>query len=263
MNPAAKGTILEKIALATKKRLEGRKGPMPLWELTEARLPHPFLQAFASHEPHYIAEIKRKSPSAGDLAPTADPVAVAGQYLASGATAISVLTETEYFNGSLEFLSQIRARYPQSLLLMKDFIIDEYQLFEGRIHGADAALLMASLLDQEELPRIYDFALTLGLTPLVEVHDEGELVRALDLGAALIGVNSRNLRTMEVSLDVARSLVKLVPKGKTLIAESGIRSGAEVRELYNLGYRGVLVGTSLMAGGAPGEALRRLKEEAK
>lgn len=263
MNPAAKGTVLEKIALSTRKRLDARKSNMPLSQLSEVRKPHAFAKAFTTPGVHVIAEIKRKSPSAGALALDADPLEVATEYLANGATALSVLTEQEYFHGELEFLTRIRECFPDSLLLMKDFVIDEYQLFEGRLHGADAALLIASLLDEEELPRLYAFARSLGLTPLVEVHDEAEMERALALGAELIGVNSRNLRTMEVSLDVARTLSKIAPEGRTLIAESGIQSGAQIRELSKLGYRGFLVGTSLMKGGSPGEALKRLIGETK
>ncbi len=262
MNPAAKGTVLEKIALSTRKRLDARKSNMPLSQLSEVRRPHAFLKAFAAPGVHVIAEIKRKSPSEGDLALHADPVAVAGEYLKNGATALSVLTEVEYFNGSLDFLTQIRDRFPDSLLLMKDFILDEYQLFEGRLHGADAALLIAALLDEEELPRLYAFARTLGLMPLVEVHDEAEMKRAISLGAELIGVNNRNLRTMEISLEVARALAPL-GRGKTLIAESGIRTGADVKGLAALGYQGFLVGTSLMKGGSPGEALKQLIGESK
>lgn len=252
MNEAAKGTVLEKIAMSVKGRLDARK-----------RTPHEFVKAFRTGGPHVIAEIKRKSPSAGALALDADPVKVAGEYLANGATAISVLTEPDYFHGSLEFLSQIRRAYPQALLLMKDFIIDEYQLMEGRLAGADAALLILSLLDEEEFPRLLAFARSVGLSVLVEVHDEAELDRALKAGADLIGVNNRNLRTMEVSLDVSRALAKRFQRNAVFICESGIKSGAEVRDLHKLGFAGFLVGSSLMSGGKPGEALKQLKAEAR
>jgi len=252
MNEAAKGTVLEKIAISVKGRLNARK-----------RTPHPFVKSFQTNSPHVIAEIKRKSPSAGALAAGADPVKVAGEYLNNGATAISVLTEPDYFDGSLEFLAEIRKTYPQALLLMKDFIVDEYQLMEGRIAGADAALLILSLLDEEEFPRLLSFAKQIGLAVLVEVHDEAELARALEAGADLIGVNNRNLRTMDVSLDVSRTLAKKFTPQATFICESGIKSGAEVKELHALGFKGFLVGSSLMAGGAPGEALKKLKAEAR
>jgi len=250
MNEAAKGTILEKIAASTRKRLD-----------TRARKTHDFLAAFQKPGPHIIAEIKRKSPSEGNLDVTADPVDVAGQYLKNGATALSVLTEEDYFHGSLDFLKQIRAAHPDALLLMKDFIIDEYQLLEGRLYGADAALLILSLLDEEEFPRLLKFARSLGLAILVEVHDDAELKRAIAGGADLIGVNNRNLRTMQVSLDVARGLAPQIGN-RTVICESGIQTGAEIKELMKLGYKGFLVGTSLMKGGQPGEALKKLKSGA-
>jgi indole-3-glycerol phosphate synthase len=150
---------------------------------------------------------------------------------------------------------------------MKDFVLEEYQLAEGRVHGADAVLLIVSLLEPDLLRRLFVFARTLGLTPLVEVHDRAELDEARALGAELIGVNSRNLRTMQVSLDTARDLapgtVKISPGPEVRIAESGILSASEIRELSGLGYRGFLIGTSLMAGGQPGEALSRLRKEAE
>ena len=220
--------------------------------------PRAFADAFRGPGVHIIAEIKRSSPSEGALAQNADPVAVANEYLKAGAAALSVLTEPEYFGGRVEFLSAIRSRFPESRLLMKDFIVDEYQIAEGRLFGADAVLLIAALLEGNKLERLFLFAKAMGLTPLVEVHDEAELTRALALGPALIGVNNRNLKTLEVSLDVSRRLAAQVPADRTLIAESGLKSANELKELSRLGYRGFLIGTSLMRTGSPGEALAKL-----
>jgi indole-3-glycerol phosphate synthase len=190
-------------------------------------------------------------------------VVVAGQYAHAGAAAISVLTEPDFFDGSLDALARIRSAFPHVPLLMKDFIVDEYQLLQARAAGADACLLIAALLGEAELARLHALAKRLGLTPLVEIHDESELAVARRLGAELIGVNNRNLATFEVSLDVARRLAAAAWAGPVLIAESGIESSAEINELASLGYKGFLVGTSLMRGGLPGRALRALLEEAR
>jgi indole-3-glycerol phosphate synthase len=255
------------IAEATEARVAAKKRAFPVRNLMDravtSRVPSDFVSSLRRPGVHIIAEIKRRSPSEGAIAPEADPVTVAGEYLRNGAAALSVLTEPDFFNGSLDFLSAIRARYPRALLLMKDFVIDEYQCAEARVHGADAVLLIASLLDDDRLGRLYAFARTLGLTPFVEVHDEVELERISRLRAELVGVNNRDLKTMKVDLKTSERLAPLAAKGTVLVSESGISNGQEVRALEALGYRGFLVGTSLMRGGRPGESLKQLLGEAK
>jgi indole-3-glycerol phosphate synthase len=266
VNATVKGTVLERIASRTIERVARRRREVPLVKhlaATRGMAPVRSLRrALQADEPRFVAEVKRASPSAGPIAPSADPVVVAGQYLEQGAAAISILTEPDFFQGDPAFLSAVRRQFPQSCLLMKDFFVDEYQVAEARAIGADAILLIAALLDDAELAALYALARELGLSPLVEVHDESELDRAVALGARLVGVNNRDLRTLAVSLDVSRRLARRLPQGVTAVAESGLRSGIEVRELFTLGYRGFLVGSSLMETGDPGAALGRLRREA-
>lgn len=256
--------ILDAILTGTRARLVDRQKKIDRAGLQTAvgRLPAPlpFLLRSPEKKPRFIAEVKRRSPSVGDLAPTADPVAVARAYEANGADALSILTEPDHFLGSLSFLADVRRALPTMPLLMKDFIIDEYQILEGRLHGADSILLIVAILDDQELQRLYQFATGLGLSVLVEVHNEAELQRARSLGARFIGVNNRNLRTMEISLEVSHRLAPLLPTDVFAISESGIHSGAEVRSLQAQGYQGFLVGSSLMAD--PGPRLAALRQSA-
>lgn len=256
-------TVLARIAERTVQRVRREKEKEPMRRLleliaTSARAPRPVTPAFKRPGVSVIAEIKRASPSKGRIAPDADPVTVAKEYLDAGARMISVLTEPEFFLGHSSFLSAVRAAFPDALLLMKDFVMEEYQVAQARVLGADSVLLMASLLPPDRLERLLVFARAIDLTPLVEVHDEAELELAKRLGATFIGVNNRDLKTLDVSLDVSRRLAAAAPKGATLIAESGISGPREIRELIAAGYHGFLVGTSLMASGAPGHALRSL-----
>jgi indole-3-glycerol phosphate synthase len=185
-------------------------------------------------------------------------VTVARTYLDAGAAAISVLTERHYFKGSPDNLRKVRTAFPDALILKKDFIVDEYQLLEARHEGADAVLLIAALLGAERLGRFHARAVDLGLTPLVEVHDESELAEAVATGAELIGINNRDLRTLGISLDVSRRLARLAPRGSLLITESGITRADELVEMRGLGFRGALVGSALMREADPGRALASL-----
>lgn len=230
--------------------------------LLGVRTPRDFFTAFRGNGVHVIAEIKRASPSEGVIAPAADPVQVAAGYLANGARAISVLTERDAFGGSLENLRRVRRANPEALLLMKDFIVDSYQLAQAVSAGADAVLLMVSVLG-DDTRRFLKLARDHGLTALVEVHDEEEMQIAAEAGAKLIGVNNRNLRTMEVSLSVSERLVGIAPAGAVLISESGIKTHDDVLKLKALGYQGFLVGTSLMRTADPGRSLRVLIEGGK
>jgi indole-3-glycerol phosphate synthase len=204
-----------------------------------------------------IAEVKRASPSKGDLAPIADPAALAGEYAAGGAAAISVLTEQRRFGGSLDDLRAVRAAV-DTPILRKDFIVTPYQLWEARANGADLALLIVAALTERELGSLLEVAAEAGLTALVEVHDEDELERALGAGATLVGVNARNLRTLDVQPDTFTRLAPRVPDGVVTVAESGIRSPEDVRRYADAGADVVLVGEALVTGDDPRGAVEKM-----
>jgi indole-3-glycerol phosphate synthase len=258
---ALRGTIMEKIMHSKVHELVGAKDKLPAISLEAAldRTPQirSFSNALTAHDPAVIAEIKRASPSAGLIREDFDPVQIARQYQDSGAAALSVVTEVSCFRGGLEILARLRwnTRLP---LLRKDFIIDPYQVLEARHAGADAVLLIAALLDPYALKTLREEAERLGMEALIEVHDEPEFERALDAGAALIGVNNRDLRTFEVSLDVSLNLARILPRGVLAVAESGLRTAEDLRRLSDAGYRGFLVGEHLMRSPSPGTALTEL-----
>lgn len=204
-----------------------------------------------------VAECKRRSPSKGVMAADYDPVAIATAYERGGAVAVSVLTEPTFFDGSLEHLAAVR-RAVRVPLLRKDFIVDEYQLLEARANGADAVLLIVSALEQADLVRLQARAAELGLAALVEVHDENEVRRAVDAGARMIGVNNRNLRTLQVDVDASHRLAALVPKGAVAVSESGLQSRADLERLAGEGYRAFLIGERFMTAPDPGRAIAEL-----
>ena len=209
-----------------------------------------------------IAELKKASPSKGLIRADFRPSELARDLERSGAAALSVLTDEQFFQGSLDYLRQASAS--SSLpCLRKDFIVDEFQIVEARANRADAILLIVAALDQKELGSLAGIARAQGLDVLCEAHDEQELQRALDAGCDLIGINSRNLRTFEVNLETALRLVEKVPAACVRVAESGIQSGADLARLRSSGYEAFLIGESLMRAERPGEALAKLKEEAK
>ena len=250
--------ILLKIKDSVQKQLIGQKQRLPLNRSETYQQRHvDFEKALHENGTNIIAEVKFASPSQGRIYEPADPVGVATQYIRSGARALSVLTETEFFDGDPSYLASIRAEFPLMPILMKDFVIDPYQVHLAKHLGANAILLIAALLDKE-LPSFYELALDSGLTPLVEVHNEEELKLALKINAKCIGINNRNLKTMEVSLDTCRRLSSLVPRDRTLIAESGLQTLDELLELQALGFNAFLIGTSLMNTGEPGKALSKL-----
>ena len=201
-----------------------------------------------------IAECKRRSPSRGILRQQYDPAAIAQGYARSGAAAISVLTEPTFFDGSLDHLRAVRAAVALPLL-RKDFIVTEFQVLEARAAGADAVLLIVAALDDETLARLIAHATSLELAALVEVHDREELVRALAAGAALVGVNSRNLRTLELSAAVFDALAPEIPPGVIAVAESGLRTADDLHRLHALRYDAFLIGERFMATPDPGLAL--------
>jgi indole-3-glycerol phosphate synthase len=206
-----------------------------------------------------IAEVKKASPSAGVICKDFDPVRIAKEYEAAGASCLSVLTDEQFFQGSLDYLRQIRATVKLPLL-RKDFIIDERQILEAIEWGADAILLIVAILGDAQLKRFHALAIEAGLAVLVEVHDEVELDRALAIGAELIGVNNRNLKTFKVDLGTTERLAtKIVARNSSLlVAESGIHTRADVERLAKCGAKAILVGESLMKGGNIGSKVKEL-----
>jgi indole-3-glycerol phosphate synthase len=195
-----------------------------------------------------IAEVKKASPSMGIICKDFDPIRIAKEYEAAGASCLSVLTDEKFFQGSLDYLRQIRAAVKLPLL-RKDFIIDERQILEAIEWGADAILLIVAILTDAQLAKFHALAIEAGLAVLVEVHDEDELERALKISPALIGVNNRNLKTFQVDLATTEGLAKKVGAGKILVAESGIHTRADVERLKKSGANAILVGESLMKNG--------------
>jgi indole-3-glycerol phosphate synthase len=210
-----------------------------------------------------IAEIKRASPSKGDLGLIAGVEETARAYGRGGAVAVSVLTEEDYFRGSLGDLRSVR-RAVSLPVLRKDFIFDDYQVYEAAAAGADSLLLIVALLDDETLVRLRAVAETeLGMDALIEVHTSEEMARASVSGATLIGVNNRNLHTFEVSIDVSLELRKEAPVGALLVSESGLKTGADLKRLREAGYNGFLIGEALVASEDPEACLRTMIEEAE
>ena len=209
--------------------------------------------------PRVIAECKRRSPSRGILREDYRPAEHAAAYARAGAAAISVLTEPTFFDGALEHLEQVRAAVDVPLL-RKDFIVERYQIVEARAAGADAVLLIVGALTPSRLGSLLIDTRALGLAALVEVHDAAELTVAIDAGAEIIGVNSRNLRTLSVDPRVHETLAPLMPGGAVAVAESGLRDAGDIRRLAGIGYRAFLVGERLITQPDPGAALRMLRD---
>ena len=261
MAPGSPGSVLDSIIEGVRIDLAARQAAMSEADLRAAladvdppRDPMPALRTAGSS---VIAEVKRKSPSKGALADIPDPAALAQEYAAGGAAAISVLTEQRRFGGSLDDLRAVRAAV-DTPILRKDFIVERYQLLEARAAGADLALLMCSALDDDQLRDLFDYACELGLTALVEVHDEPETERAVALGAELVGVNARNLKTLEIHEDTFGRLAPYIPDDRVKVAESGIFGPADVKRFVGEGARAVLVGEALVKDGNPREAVRNM-----
>lgn len=261
-------TILDRIFEAKKVRVEAAKrsiGLEGLMELAASKRAssenHRLRSALlAPDRLNVIAEFKRASPSKGIINDSVDAATVARSYKRGGAAAISVLTEEDLFKGSLEDLRAVRNAVDLPIL-RKDFIFDAYQIYEAAEVGADAILLIAAMLEVEVLVALHDLADELGLDALVEVHTLEELERVKNAGAKLIGVNNRDLRTFNVSLDVSRELIKHAPKDAVMIAESSLKTRDDLTELHELGYSGFLIGETLMRSGDPEMQLRMLAIE--
>jgi len=255
--------LLATIVAATRRIVEVRQEREPLGALAKRAesipwQPGRFLAAVdRTDRVNVIAECKRRSPSRGVLCAQYDPVSIARRYAAAGAAAISVVTEPTFFDGAVEHLSAIRAAVDVPLL-RKDFIVSEYQLFEAKAAGADAVLLIVSALEMRELTALTKRAAGLGLETLVEVHNGDELARAVEAGARIIGVNNRNLRTLDVDACASETLIGLIPQGVVAVSESGLRTPDDLIRLGALGYRAFLIGERFMAAADPGSELRGL-----
>ena len=254
--------ILAEIVHRKRREVAVTRESVPLAVL-EAALPaappvRDFFAAVSAGPPiRLIAEFKRQSPSAGEIRPGATVAEVVTGYAAAGAAALSVLTDHTGFGGSLADLEA--ARVAVSLpVLRKEFVVDPYQVVEARVHGADAVLLIAECLDDCHLRSLYSAILDLGMTPLVELHDEANLSRVLDLGATLVGVNNRNLKTMTTDLGHVLALREQVPDDVVLVAESGIKTRADVERLEAAGIEAMLVGESLLKQADPAAAAAAL-----
>ncbi|PJF21082.1 MAG: indole-3-glycerol phosphate synthase TrpC [Phototrophicales bacterium] len=242
-------TILDKILAQKVIEIRARQAKTPLNKLINlakiACAPRNFTAALQRDTVALIAEVKKASPSKGVLIEDFDPVKLGKTYAQNGAAAISVLTDEMFFQGSLDYLTQVRdaVKIP---VLRKDFIIDPYQVYEARAAEADAVLLIVAALDDGLLAELYALIYQLGMTALVEVHDEIEMERALKLEATVIGVNNRDLKTFNVDLRTTSRLAQMIPKNVTLVAESGIYSAADVLQMAQAGAHAVLVGESLV-----------------
>jgi indole-3-glycerol phosphate synthase len=258
--------LLGTIVAATRRIVEVREGARPARVVAAAQQRTPEGDAFEralrldgpAGPPRIIAECKRRSPSKGILRQFYDPAAHARAYADAGAAAISVLTEPTFFDGSPEHLRQVRAAV-KIPILRKDFIVSEYQLLEAAALGADAALLIVAAVGQRELVDLLRSAARLQLAALVEVHERDELRRAVDAGARIVGVNSRNLRTLAVDPGVLAAVAAEMPRSVIAVAESGIRTAEDIARLSRDGYHAFLVGERLIAQPDPGAALRELR----
>ena len=241
--------MLNTIITQKREEVEQRKKNMPLSRLeeriTQQQAPLDFAIALGGNDTRLIAEVKQASPSRGVLRPSFDPVALAKSYIQGGAAAISVLTEANYFQGSIDYLAAIREEV-ELPLLRKDFIFDPYQVYESRAYGADALLLIVAILSQQQLEELLSLSHSLGLSCLIEVHREDEVERALQSQAKIIGINNRDLNTFTIDINTTRRLRPLIPQPRIVVSESGISHRSDVKRLRGWGINAVLVGESLV-----------------
>jgi indole-3-glycerol phosphate synthase len=253
--------ILQKIVENKRIEVAHQKEILPVAELKQMLVDRPptrdFEGAVRDRDCAVIAEVKRSSPSKGRIREDFDPVGIACIYENHGASAISILTERKFFDGDAAYVPQIRKAVGMPLL-RKDFIIDPYQIYETRVLGADALLLIARLLEAGELRDFIGLASELGLAALVEVHDDADVEKAVSSGARIVGINNRDLATFRTDLDVSTRLARRIPKGITVVSESGINSRDDIERLMSAGIHAVLVGESLMREKDIGKKLREL-----
>jgi len=260
VSTSVKRSILDEIFAAKRIELEAQRAAVPLDVIiAEARIapaPRRFVDALRAQKPAIIAEVKRASPSKGDILPGLDPAAVAHDYAAGGAAAISVLTD-RHFKGSLADLRAVRAAVDLPIL-RKDFIFDPYQIYEARAAGADAILLIAAMLTGSELQSLAALTAELGLAALVEVHNTEEFEITVELAAGLIGINNRDLHTFKTDIATTEQLLNGYSGDALIVSESGIETREHIRRLFAAGARAFLIGESLLRGGAPRVALSTL-----
>jgi indole-3-glycerol phosphate synthase len=257
-------TVLKKILTRKAEEISERKAKTTIEQLKAqldtSSVTRGFVKALqakiAVGESAVIAEIKKASPSKGVIRENFDPVDIAKSYEIGGAACLSVLTDVDFFQGADQYLQAARAAC-QLPVIRKDFIVDEYQLFESRVLGADCVLLIVSALQPDELYSLHATALSLGLDVLVEVHDQRELEIALAVDNPMIGINNRNLHTFEVSLDNTFELLEQIPENRIVITESGIHSATDVQRMKNNNVHAFLVGEAFMRNENPGQALKR------
>lgn len=256
-------TTLEQILASTRRHVEesAKQAPIPdLERRAREHQPRGFAKALrdqSARGPAIIAELKKASPSKGLIRASFHPASLASELVNAGATALSVLTNEEYFQGSLDYLAEVSAAV-EVPLLRKDFIVDEFQLLEARAFGADAVLLIAAALWGPELRLLRTQAESLGLDVLCEVHDQNELEAALDAGCDVIGVNNRDLHTFAVNMNTSLELGPKIPSDKVRVAESGISAATDIAILQRVGFHAFLIGESLMRADSPGNALSEL-----
>jgi indole-3-glycerol phosphate synthase len=252
-------SVLDSIIEGVREDLAARRLPLAqihqrIDDIAPALDAHQFL---ARDEMNVIAEVKRSSPSKGALAPITDPASLAEQYEEAGAATVSVLTERLRFGGSLDDLDAVRKRVAIPVL-RKDFMVDEYQFLEARAHGADVVLLIVAALSKHQLKDFYDLATELGMASLIEIHTAQELESAMEIDPRIIGVNSRNLKTLDVDSSAFSDLIPRIPASVIRVAESGISSRADVEFAQNAGATAILVGEALVKSGNPISAMRDL-----
>ncbi|MCK5451088.1 MAG: indole-3-glycerol phosphate synthase TrpC [Candidatus Omnitrophica bacterium] len=257
--------ILSKIIEAKKREVEKLQKKISFSEMkekAEALYINSTFKKNISRKGHInlIAEIKKSSPSQGVIRANFDPLQIALTYYAAGTSAISVLTDERFFDGKIEYLKMLKERITLPLL-RKDFIIDEYQVYESAACGADAILLIANILTRDELNRYYSIAKSLRMDVLVETHNEEEVEKALSSPAAIIGINNRNLTSFEVDISVTQRLLHLIPEHKIIVSESGIRTYEQIMFLKSLGVNAVLIGETFMRAKNIGEKVRELIQE--
>jgi len=259
--------ILQQIIENTTEELKVRQQKVPLAEMRRlaeqkvaGKSPARFRKALETDGLGIIAEIKRTSPSKGLICSDFDPIRIAEQYESGGAAAISVLTDSKFFQGHLSYLSDV-ASHVQLPVLRKDFIVDEYQIYEAAAHSASAVLLLAVVLSEQQISDFLNLTHQLNMDALVEVHDRAELEKVLKTGAVIIGINNRNLRTFEVNIQTSLDLIKYIPNGKIKISESGLKTSSDFEMLQRAGFNGVLIGETLMRQNDRVKFLRQLRGE--
>ncbi|HIC10569.1 MAG TPA: indole-3-glycerol phosphate synthase TrpC [Campylobacterales bacterium] len=260
--------ILEEIIRKTREDVKKREKEFPEEWLGRSLAFNPYVprdvkKALKSTEEdryRIIAEIKKASPSKGVIREDFDPLSIAQSYERGGANALSILTEPHYFQGDIEYITQVR-RYSSLPILRKDFIVTKYQILEALVYGADFILLIAKALSRKELKELYEYALHLGLDVLVEIHDKSDLIKASFAGADIIGINHRDLETFEMDMELSRKLIPLIPNGKIIIAESGLHSHEQLEELHKIGVDGFLIGEHFMRQEDLENSVREIKGE--